>query len=214
MSSDRVLRQEIERWVEKAAPPAPWLEHRVIAALSARAGTSDRSGEWFKARWAAPAIAALVIAALVVAVLVGSRVGGRVGQVAPSRDPALVSYRTLIDADMRTVDLTFTTSVACKTRDACARDLAQTRIATETLVRDISASQTPAPLLGAVGLVQTTARQFIAQLDVALAVVQEPNSDYIAATGAPSVYDLDMAVAAVDCWPATPKDGHYGVSCS
>ena len=128
--------------------------------------------------------------------------------------PALVSYRTLVDADMRTVDLTFTTSFACKTRDACAGDLAQTRIATETLVRDISASQTPAPLVGAVGRVQTAARQFIAQLDVAVAVVQQPNSDYIAATGAPNVYDLDMAVAAVDCWPATPRDGHYGISCS
>ena len=214
MSSDRVLRQEIERWVEKAAPPAPWLEHRVIAAVSAGAGMSHRSGNWFKARWAAPALAALVIAALVVAVLVGSRLGGRVGQVAPSRDPVLVSYRTLIDDDIRTVDLSFTTSFACKTRDACATDLAQTRTATETLVRDTSAGKTPAPLVGAVGQVQTAARQFIAQLDVALQVVQQPNSDYIAATGAPSVYDLDMAVAAVDCWPATPKDGHYGISCT
>ena len=214
MSSDRVLRQEIERWVEKAAPPAPWLEHRVIAAVSARAGTSHQSGSWFRARWAAPALAALVIAALVVAVLVGSRLGGRVGQVAPSRDPVLVSYRTLIDADMRTVDLSFTTSSACKTRDACASDLAQTRTATEALLRDISASETPPSVLGAVGRLKAAAQQFIVQLDVALAVVQQPNSDYIAATGAPTVYVLDLAAAEVDCWPITPKDGHYGISCS
>lgn len=214
MSSNRMLRQEIERWVEEAAPPAPWLEHRVIAAVNARAGASDRRGERFDLRRAAPTVAALVISALVVAVLVGSRLGGGVVQVAPSRDPVLVGYRILIDADMRTVDLSVTTSFACKTRDACATDLAQTRTATEALMRDISASQTPAPLLGSVGRVQTAARQFIAQLDVALQVVQQPNSDYIAATGAPNVYDLDMALAAVDCWPATPRDGDHGISCS
>jgi hypothetical protein len=44
MSSDRALRHEIERWVEGAAPPAPWLEQQVIAAVRARAETGHRTG--------------------------------------------------------------------------------------------------------------------------------------------------------------------------
>ncbi len=35
MSSERALRREIELWVEGAAPPAPWLEEKVIAAVRA-----------------------------------------------------------------------------------------------------------------------------------------------------------------------------------
>jgi hypothetical protein len=44
MSSDRALRREIERWVEGAAPPAPWLEQNVIAAVRARADAGHRTG--------------------------------------------------------------------------------------------------------------------------------------------------------------------------
>jgi hypothetical protein len=44
MSSDWVLRREIERLVDGAAPPAPWLEQRVIAAVRAHGEAGSRSG--------------------------------------------------------------------------------------------------------------------------------------------------------------------------
>jgi hypothetical protein len=44
MSSDRALRREIERLVDVAAPPAPWLEQRVITAVRARAEAGRRAG--------------------------------------------------------------------------------------------------------------------------------------------------------------------------
>jgi hypothetical protein len=40
MNPDRELRHSVERWVEGSAPPAPWLEHRVIATM--RAGSEAR----------------------------------------------------------------------------------------------------------------------------------------------------------------------------
>lgn len=214
MSSDRALRHEIERWVEEAAPPAPWLEHQVIAAVRARAEATHRTEEWFKVRLAAPTVAAVVLAVLVAGILVGLRLGGPVSHVAPSRDPGLVSYRAVIDVDMHAVDSSFQKSLTCKTRDACASDLAQTRTATETLLRDISAREAPPSVVVGAERVKAAARQFIVQLDVALAVIQQPNSDYIAASGAPTVNDLDRAVAQVDCWPATPVEGGHGISCS
>jgi hypothetical protein len=44
MTSDRALQREIERWVERAAPPTPWLEQRVIAAVRAHAEVGHRTG--------------------------------------------------------------------------------------------------------------------------------------------------------------------------
>jgi hypothetical protein len=215
MSFDRALRHEIERWVENSAPPAPWLEHQAIAAVRARAEANRRTrSTWSTVRLAAPSVAALVSAVLVVGILIGVRVGGAASHPAPSRDPALVSYRARLDIDMHVVDFSFERSLVCSARVECASDLAQVRTATETLLSDISASETPSSVVVSVGRVKAAARQFIVQLDVALAVVQQLNSDYRAASGAPTPHDLDRAVADVDCWPATPVEGGHGISCS
>jgi hypothetical protein len=215
VSTQRALRREIQEWVEGAAPPAPWFEHRVIAAVRAGVEPRHRGGVWLRAR----SLAAVVNGLLVVGVLVGLGLGahyfpGSVTDLAPSRDPAIVSYRALVDVDIRAVDSSFQLSTACKTRDACARDLAQMRTDTETLLRDISTRSVPASVAARAERVEDVAQQFIAQLDLALVVIQQPNSDYIAASAAPMVHGLDLAVAKVDCWPATPVDGDHGITCS
>jgi hypothetical protein len=214
MSTDRALRREIQQWVEDAAPSVPWFERQVIAAVRAGAKPRHQRSVWL----GAGSVAAGVVGVLVVGVLVGVRLGAHyVGSapthLVPSRDHAVVSYRALVDADMHAVDTSYQRSFACKTRDACARDLAQIRTDTETLLRDISASEAPPSVAGGAAQVKAAARQFIVQLDVALAVIQQPNSDYIAASGAPSVHDLDLAVGGVDCWPATPVEAGHGIAC-
>jgi hypothetical protein len=50
----------------------------------------------------------------------------------------------------------------------------------------------------------SAARQFIDQLDVALAQLLQPSSDYLAASGVPRLYNLNLAAATVDCWPGKP----------
>jgi hypothetical protein len=215
MSTHRALRYEIQQWVEGVAPPAPWFEHRVIAAVRAGVEPRHRAGVWLGAR----SLAAVVTGVLVFGVLAGLGIGAHyfpraATYLAPSGDHAIVSYRTLIDGDMHAVDSSFQRGTACKTRDACASDLAQMRIDTETLLSDISAREAPPSVDVSAERVEAMARQFILQLNVALTVIQQPNSDYIAASAAPVVHDLDLAVAKVDCWPAAPVDGDHGISCS
>src|SRR5258708_14624953 len=99
---DRELTRELRRLIEDTVPQAPWLEDRVMAAVMAaaqRPGGLRPRPAWLGL--AAAAVAALVIAALVVGVLVGSHMGPNMRQVpasepTPSRDPAAVSYPTLI----------------------------------------------------------------------------------------------------------------------
>jgi hypothetical protein len=78
----------------------------------------------------------------------------------------------------------------------------------------MSASEAPPALAASVQRVKVAARQFIVQIDVTIAVIKQPNSDYIAASGAPNPYDLYRAVAEVDCWPKTPVDSGHGLTCS
>jgi len=82
VSSDRVLRREIERWVEGAAPPAPWLEDRVITAVRAHAGAGYRPGLRLRrhlgafqggARLAAGLVALVIAVGTVAALLVSAR---------------------------------------------------------------------------------------------------------------------------------------------
>ncbi len=217
---DRELTRDIRRLVEDTVPPAPWLEDRVIAAVMAAAerpsGLRPRPA---RLGLAAAAVAALVIAALVVGVLVGSHMGANMRQVqatekTPSRDPVLVSYRALIRGDMNAIDFSFQLNSQCHTRAACARALVQTRTGAETLLSDMSSARTPASLSGAALRVEAATEQFIVQLDAAIALTQQPNSDYISASLVPTIHDLDLSVAALDCWPAAPIDEAHGMTCS
>jgi hypothetical protein len=217
---DRELTRDIRRLVEDVVPPAPWLDDRVMAAVVAAA---ERPGAGREHRLPlgleVAAIAALVIAALVVGVLAGSRLGVNPSQVpstkpVPSRDPAVLSYRELIDGDMNTVDFSDHMDSRCQTREACASSLVQTRTGVQALLRDMSRAQAPASLSATALRVEAAAQQFIVQLDVAIAVIQLPDSDYISASSAPTIHDLDLTVAAVDCWPVAPVEGGHGITCS
>jgi hypothetical protein len=217
---DRELTRVIRRLVEDTVPPAPWLEDRVIAAvMTAVERPSALSRRPARLGLAAAAVAALAIAAMVVGVLVGSHLGTNTRQVpatqpAPSRDRAVVSYRALIDGDMSRVKFSFQQNSRCQTRATCARSLAQTRTAAEALLRDMSSARTPPSVSQAALRVEAAAQQFTVQLDTAIAAIQQPNSDYVSVSSVPTIHDLDLRVAAVDCWPAAPVEGDHGITCS
>jgi hypothetical protein len=217
---DRELTRDLSRLAEDIVPPAPWLDDRVMAAVLAaaerRVATRQRRVPF---GLAAAVMAALVIAALVVGVLVGSRIAAHTSQVpasepGPSRDPAVVSYRALIDGDLKTVDFSFQLNSRCQTREGCARSLVQTRVAAQALLRDISTTDAPASLSAEALRVEAAAQQFIVQLDAANVLTQQPNSDFISASEVPTISDLDLSVAAVDCWPAPPLEGSHGITCA
>lgn len=214
---DRGLTRDIQRLAEDIIPPAPWLDDRVMAGVLAaaerRAASHRRRGTF---ALGAAAMIALVIAALVVGVLVGARLAAHTGQVpaGPSRDPALVGYRALIDRDLKTVDFTFQLESRCQNRDSCALALAQTKTATEALLRDMTSERAPASVADAALRIEAAAQQLIVQLDAANALIKQPNGDYISASQVPTIHDLDVSVAAVDCWPALPLEGDHGITCS
>jgi hypothetical protein len=64
----------------------------------------------------------------------------------------------------------------------------------------------------------SAAQHFIDQIDTALVLIRKPNSDFLAASALPTIYDLDLAMAELDCWPSAPvigsTDGHSSASCA
>jgi hypothetical protein len=216
---DRELTRDICRLVEDTVPPAPWLEDRVIAAVITAFERPSATRQRHARLGLAAAVAALGIAALVVGVLVGSRLGPSSNQVpgaepAPSRDPAVLSYRALIDGDVNAVDFSFQLDSRCQTRESCTRSLVQTRTDAQALLRDMSRAQPPASVSPAALRVEAAAQQFIVQLDAAIVLIEQPNSDYVSASQAPTIHDLDLSAAALDCWPSAPAEGDHGITCS
>jgi hypothetical protein len=160
------------------------------------------------AKRASAQIVLLVIAIAGVALLLGYRFGPHPTP-APSVhsaqvDAAVTGFRALIDRDMRAVNSPFDKSSGCRTRQVCAAELMETRSASEGMLLDLSAAPAPKVFIQADADIAIAARQFIDQLDAALALLLQPNSDYLAASGVPRSYNLRLAVAAVDCWPGEP----------
>ena len=155
----------------------------------------------------APIILTMIAIGLVVLVL-GHRLvpGAAPKQVAHSAQPdaTVVEFRALIDRDMRAINSPFDKSAGCRPRQVCAADLMETRSASEGMLLDLAAAPTPKVFIQAEADMTIATRQFIDQLDVALTQLQQPNSDYLAASGVPSSYSLRLAAAAVDCWPGKP----------
>jgi hypothetical protein len=120
------------------------------------------------------------------------------------RDAAVVGFRALIDRDMLAINAPFDKSTGCRSRQVCTAELLQTRSAAEALVLDLAATRAPQVFVQAYTGLTAAAGTFIGQLDVALLQLQQPNSDYLAASGVPSSYSLRLAAAAVDCWPGKP----------
>jgi hypothetical protein len=212
------LRQDLHRLVDELVPPAPWLDDQVMQSIPESAPLHT-----FRARrvtslgFGIAAAAAVTIGVLLVGVLIGSHLPAgtparSATQPGPTRDKAVVEYRALIDADMRNIDTVF--QKGCDTRASCAKQLEDTRIATEVLLRDTSATAPPKALTPMVLRLRIAAEQFTAQLDDSLYVIAQPNTDYVTASAAPTISSMTSAAAALDCWPAAAVDSGHGLSCS
>ena len=160
------------------------------------------------AKSAGAAIMVMLIAIGVVALFLGHRPmpGAAPAQAAHYAEPdaAVVGFRALVDRDMVAINTPFDKSSACRSRQVCAAELLQTRSASDALRVDLGIAQAPKVFVQAEAEIMAAATQFIDQLDGALAQLQRPDSDYLAASGIPNSYHLRLAAAAVDCWPGTP----------
>jgi hypothetical protein len=216
---DQGLRRDIQRLVDEMAPPAPWLEERVLRSMPAsvrasRRARHGRSSGSVIAGWAATAIAALLVG-----LLIGSRMAAEptpATHVSPSRDASVLQYRALVNADIRNLESVY--KQGCYTRQACTRQIESTRSATEGLLRDLSTTPPPPHLAAFASRLTIAAQRFDAELGASLQVIAQPGSNFIAASLNASTLDIDSAVAALDCWPATASaigdELDAGFSCS
>src|ERR1700681_3180936 len=138
--ADRSLSNEIRRLVDEEVPMAPWLEDRVMAAVSKdAAGRSARAFDGRGARLVIAALAAAIIAVLAVAVLVGTRHAQHstlapASKPSPSRDAAVLGYQALINRDMRSILVNY--YLGCSSRQQCIAVATKTRTVTEALLND------------------------------------------------------------------------------
>jgi hypothetical protein len=130
-------------------------------------------------------------------------------QVAVSRDAEVVRYREMVNADLHPIDLEYQRTWTCKSREACISSVANMRASTDALLSHAATYPIPTSLTAAAQQMTAAAQQFAAQLDAATALMQEPNSNFVAAAAAPSVRDLDLAVAIITCWPVKPFEAGY-----
>jgi hypothetical protein len=137
-------------------------------------------------------------------------------QLAVSRDAAVVRYREMVNSDIKTIDVEYQRGWTCKTRDGCIAAQATVKAATNALLSDAAINPAPTSLAAAEQQLKAAGRQFVVQLDAAVALMREPNSNFVAAAGAPSVHDLDYAVATIVCWPLKPVETqmHTNMSCA
>src|ERR1700682_3345629 len=151
--ADRAFGNEIRRLVDEQVPEAPWLEDRVMAAVSKdAAGRSARAFDGRGARLVIAALAAAIIAVLAVAVLVGTRHAQHSNYApgskpSPSRDAAVLGYQALINRDLRLIYLNF--GFICVSRQQCIALATQIRAATEVLLHDVESTPAPASLVPA-----------------------------------------------------------------
>lgn len=134
-------------------------------------------------------------------------------RVSPSPDALVVQYRHLIDGDMNAINFALY-RLPCNSRQTCTSELKQVETATEALLSDLSNAVAPSGVGPTVEPFKSAVQQFEEQVDGDLVVVQQPNSNYTAAT--PTVDDLFKAAATLDCWPSKPVNfgGEGGYSCT
>jgi hypothetical protein len=219
--ADRAFGNEIRRVVDEQVPAAPWLEDRVMAAVSKdAAGRSARAFDGRGARLVMAALAAAIIAVLAVAVLVGTRhaqhpTSAPASKPSPSRDAAVLRYQALINGDMRPILSNY--GLGCVSRQQCIAIATITRNASEALLNDLESTPAPTSLVPAAAQLKTALQQYIAALDAYIAALQDPNTNYLARKD-PSATNLDLAVATVACWPGVPDlalgDQNNGYSCT
>lgn len=103
----------------------------------------------------------------------------------------------------------------CKTRSNCIRELAQIQAATNALLSHLGSGSPPA-IGSLVAKMRLAAQQFSDQVAAAMVVVSQPDSNYFAAGATPTIHDLYLTAAYVDCWPAQPVNpgNEGGYSCA
>ena len=133
--------------------------------------------------------------------------------VSPSPDAQVVQYRHLIDVDVNAINFALY-RLPCNSRQTCTAQLKQVETATEALLSDLTNAVVPSGVGPTVEPLKSAAQQFEEQVDDDLVAVQQPNSNYTAAS--PTVGDLFLATATFDCWPSKPVNygGEGGYSCS
>lgn len=128
----------------------------------------------------------------------------------PTVDAAVESYRAVVNADENDLNFQFTKRMGCKTRSSCADEIQQVIVVAQKMLTDVTGGPAPAPF-GALSLQLGGAiQQFISQMNRALAIVQKPDSDYVSASAAPTMHDVDLAAGLIVCWPRTPNLVHGG----
>jgi hypothetical protein len=157
---------------------------------------------------------ALTIGLFVAALVLASRTSPRAvsqpsNQLTVSRDAEVVRYRDRVSADAHSIDIEYQKGWTCKTRDHCLSAVADVKTAAAALLTDVATFTAPASLTAAAQQLKAAAEQFVVQLDVAAAVIQQPDSDFVAAFAAPNLHDLDLAAATITCWPVKPFENGY-----
>jgi hypothetical protein len=112
------------------------------------------------------------------------------------------------------IDYDYAHHFSCKTQAACGDELLQIEADTDALLADLSVTPAPGGESTAAQRLRVAAQRFAIELQAAYAAVQQPGSNFIAASGAPGIDNLDLAAAAVECWPLSAVVGDHGVVCS
>lgn len=205
MLTDAELGNMVREALDEVDEPAPWLSTVVRNHLRTR----NRPLQSWLAPVAAAAIATLLIALFAAIRLDLSPPPTRIG---PSQDPAIAGYRAQVDLDLHVVDRSYL-QVDCRTRARCVESTTTTRDATLKLLQDLSTTTPPRALQSQVEGLTSAATRFLAQLNTALDLMSNPNSDYVAAGALPDITELDVAAARIDCWPVKPVIGGHGFGC-
>lgn len=206
--SDRALARAVRSAVADAVPPAPWLEHRVIAAVrDDAAGRRPRQSVFTMPKTIVAVVAAVLITVLAVGVLYESRLvqSPRPAPASsPSAEPAVVRYRNMTEADVNAIDGAYGAGMACSARQICRDQVIKMRTKTQVLVDDLAATPAPDRIRVQAANIQQASQRLLVELDAAIIAMGDPTSDFISILYALNTDSLDFAAAVVDCWPATP----------
>ena len=123
----------------------------------------------------------------------------------PILDPASAAFANMVNNDVNALDFQVYKKFDCKSRDACTSELRDIRTLVVSLLNDLDRTPPPTLFVKQAGAVTRAARAFLALVDSTLALMVQPNSNYVAESGAIDVHPLDIASGAIVCWPKLPE---------
>ena len=206
--AERTFASEIRTLVRNEVPSAPWLEDRIMDVVRTDAA-ARRTERWWdgRPRLLTPALAAAIIAVLAVVALVGSRLVAHstpapAGAPTPSKDAAIVRYRSAINVDERAL-LTQEGGPSCVSRQCTIAGLTNLRAEADRLLQDVDSTPPPAAVAPAAAQLKIAATNLIQQTDGDLALMQDPSTTFLSITW-PDIKPVLLEVATINCWPVTP----------